>query len=207
MLACILSRKVRTCDHVQPRTTPQLPARSADLHHIREFLIHALGPDFTRSSLENRDGYVSSRVSNVVLHTSIHTSCQSRSSEPLPRPHLPPPDLIITCTASHAPITSTGSPTYLQNRSMYLPCIFAVERILIHVPRRVNALSPIVDPEIVSVVDLSNLRALCSHGESGLRGIVEHGSSSLNRLQGCRHIPRGCDRAYGGKVVFMSAHT
>lgn len=31
---------------------------------------------------------------------------------------------------------------------------------------RVNALSPIVDPEIVLVVDIPHLRALCSHGES-----------------------------------------
>ena len=33
-------------------------------------------------------------------------------------------------------------------------------------PHRVNALSPIIDPEIVSVVDLAQLRSLCSHGKS-----------------------------------------
>ena len=127
--------------------------------------MHALGPDFTRSSLENQDGYVSSRVSKAFNWFSVRTSRRSRSSEPLPLPHLPPLDSINTCMASHARIMSIGSPTYLRSRSTYLVCVRCRE-VLSYVPGRVNALSPIVDPEIVAVVDLSNLRSLCSHGKS-----------------------------------------
>ncbi|TFK91224.1 hypothetical protein K466DRAFT_660212 [Polyporus arcularius HHB13444] len=105
-----------------------LHIESKDLHHIREFLIHALGPDFTRSSLENRDGYVSSRVLRAVA--------------------APPPTAARLDHYLYG-IARTHNIDWLPDLSP---------------EQKVNALSPIVDPEIVSVVDLSNLRALCSHG-------------------------------------------
>lgn len=95
--------------------------RYTDLHNVREFLIHALGPDFTRSALENGDNYVSARVSNDSLHSSTLTSHgERRCSERLPHPHLPPQDWTITCMESHARTTSAGCPTYLPNRSASL---------------------------------------------------------------------------------------
>ncbi|OSD08684.1 hypothetical protein PYCCODRAFT_1356642 [Trametes coccinea BRFM310] len=39
---------------------------SKDLHQVREFLMQALSPEFTRSALENRDNYVSPKVLRAV---------------------------------------------------------------------------------------------------------------------------------------------
>ena len=44
------------------------PCSLADLHNVREFLMQALGPDFTRSALTNQDNHVSARVSVLLLH-------------------------------------------------------------------------------------------------------------------------------------------
>ena len=55
----------------------------------------------------------------------------------------------------------------LSPQQKYVSCLCVrCREVLSYVPGRVNALSPIVDPEIVAVVDLSNLRSLCSHGKS-----------------------------------------
>ncbi|KAI0636797.1 regulator of Vps4 activity in the MVB pathway-domain-containing protein [Trametes polyzona] len=43
-----------------------LKIESKDLHQVREFLLSALSPDFTRSALENRDNYVSPKVLRAV---------------------------------------------------------------------------------------------------------------------------------------------
>ncbi|KAI8998478.1 regulator of Vps4 activity in the MVB pathway-domain-containing protein [Trametes punicea] len=43
-----------------------LSVESKDLHQVREFLMHALNPEFTRSALENRDNYVSPKVLRAV---------------------------------------------------------------------------------------------------------------------------------------------
>ncbi len=64
-----------------------------------------------------------------------------------------------------------------------------------------NALSPIIDPEIEAVVDLAQLRSLCSHGESA--GTIERKVARLNTVQACRRIPHGCVRAYGGERIVI----
>lgn len=60
---------------------------------------------------------------------------------------------------------SNGSPTYLPSRSKCITVSTYEHRSVEAVLYRVNALSPIVDPEIVNVVDLANLRRLCSYGK------------------------------------------
>ncbi|EIW60055.1 uncharacterized protein TRAVEDRAFT_27771 [Trametes versicolor FP-101664 SS1] len=101
---------------------------SKDLHQVREFLLHALSPDFARSAVENRDNYVSHKVLRAVA--------------------APPP-------------SATELDMYLYNvaRSYnvhWLPDLSPQQK--------VNALSSILDPEIVGIVDLARLRQICSHG-------------------------------------------
>lgn len=65
MLVRRLSQKVLTSEW---NATARLLTTFAwvDLHQVREFLLHALSPDFARSAVENRDNYVSHKVSNLV---------------------------------------------------------------------------------------------------------------------------------------------
>ncbi|EJF66014.1 hypothetical protein DICSQDRAFT_143372 [Dichomitus squalens LYAD-421 SS1] len=105
-----------------------LQIESKDLHNVREFLMQALGPDFTRSAITNQDNHVSSRVLRAV--------------------NAPPP------TAARLDAYLYGiARTY---NVQWLPDLSPEQK--------VNALSPIVDPEIVNEVDLANLRRLCAHG-------------------------------------------
>ncbi|KAI0831488.1 regulator of Vps4 activity in the MVB pathway-domain-containing protein [Trametes gibbosa] len=43
-----------------------LKIESKDLHQVRDFLLRAIGPDFSRSAIENRDNYVSPKVLRAV---------------------------------------------------------------------------------------------------------------------------------------------
>ncbi|KAI1794530.1 regulator of Vps4 activity in the MVB pathway-domain-containing protein [Ganoderma leucocontextum] len=105
-----------------------LQIESKDLHNVREFVMQALGPDFTRSAITNQDNYVSARVLRAVA--------------------VPPP----TAARLDQYLYGIGRSYNVQ----WLPDLSPQQK--------VNALSPIVDPEIVNVVDLANLRQLCSHG-------------------------------------------
>ncbi|KAI0327171.1 hypothetical protein GY45DRAFT_1327991 [Cubamyces sp. BRFM 1775] len=105
-----------------------LQVESKDLHQVREFLLHALSPEFARSALENRDNYVSPKVLRAVA--------------------APPP-------------TAVELDMYLYNIArtynvQWLPDLSPQQK--------VNALSSMLDPEIVGTVELDRLRSLCSHG-------------------------------------------
>ncbi|CDO72881.1 hypothetical protein BN946_scf185002.g66 [Trametes cinnabarina] len=101
---------------------------SKDLNQVREFLMQTLSPEFTRSAVENRDGYVSPKVLRAVA--------------------APPP-------------TATELDMYLYKIAQtynvhWLPDLSPQQK--------VNALSSMLDPEIVDTVDMARLRSLCAHG-------------------------------------------
>ncbi|KAI0673046.1 regulator of Vps4 activity in the MVB pathway-domain-containing protein [Trametes maxima] len=99
-----------------------------DLHQVREFLLHALSPDFARSALENRDNYVSPKVLRAIA--------------------APPPSAVELDMYLYKTAHAFGV--------QWLPDLSPQQK--------VNALSSILDPEIVGTVDLARLRSLCSHG-------------------------------------------
>ena len=128
--------------------------------------MHALGADFTRSALENHDNYVSARVSNpcCIIQLAPHPPAGAPSHRCTPT-YRRKTGSVPVWDRSDAQCQLAPRPIPAAEVRVQHVCGHAGE-VLSDLPHRVNALSPIVDPEIVSVVDLVHLRALCSHGKS-----------------------------------------